>query len=233
VKLYALFFLFSACFAQPHFILIGPPGGGKGTFSSYLKKQFGYVQICPGDILRSHIKNNTDLGKQIKPIVEKGNYIDDEIVLQIIDESISDCLSRKVPFIIDGFPRSVSTMDALNAMFQQKNIAHLITFIQLQCPDDLCCQRIQERIVCFGCFEVYNTTTKKPLDPATCDVCKSQLEHRLGDSRENTFKRLDYFRKNIEPLMQDAKKLGYNSLFIDTAQSPEACLAAYQSIMNH
>jgi len=228
----SLLLLFSLVSAQPHFILIGPPGSGKGTFSSYMKRVHGYYQICPGDILRTHIKNETSLGVHIKPIVENGNYIDDAIVLQIIDEHISDCLANQIPFIIDGFPRSMATLHALHAMFEKRNICDEIIFLHCIAPDELCIERIEQRVVCFSCFEVYNNKTRKPQTARTCDRCGNSLESRLGDTHANTIKRLAYFRKNIEPLIDAAQKLNYNAISFNADADIALSMQEYESLLH-
>lgn len=231
--LFVIIFLFVIFQSKgnPNFVLIGPPGSGKGTFSSLMVEKYGYYQISPGDILRTHIKQETELGKKIKPIVEQGNYIDDSITLAIMLEQITYCLNNKKPFIIDGFPRSKSTFAELNKFFEQSGIKSFIYFVHLDADDKTCIERINSRLVCFSCFNVFNNTSKLPKEPMKCDRCHSSLEVRLGDSCNNTIKRLAYYRNQIEPLVEVAKKLQFKTFTFDGTKPIDICFKNYINLI--
>ncbi|MFZ5953857.1 MAG: adenylate kinase family protein [Candidatus Dependentiae bacterium] len=200
--------LLSFCFSLygfENYILIGPPGSGKGTFSSKMTQEFNYKQICPGDILRTHIKNETELGKSIKTIVESGDYIDDQIIFKIIDDQVRECIHNNIPFIIDGFPRNIDGFNFLNNLFEQLKIKETIVYVHFIINDKICIDRISNRLVCFNCYSIYNLKTKIPLNHMVCDNCNHQLEQRLGDNKKNTIKRLSYYRTKIEPLIDLAR----------------------------
>lgn len=227
-----LFFVTISLCGQTNFILIGPPGSGKGTFSSFMKNNYGYYQICPGDILRQHIKNNTELGQKIKPIVERGDYIDDTVVFRIIDEQVSYCVDNSIPFIIDGFPRSLSSFEFLLQLFKTKKINTTITLVHFRIDDEVCIERIDQRLVCFSCSRVFNMTTRKPQLDMMCDGCSALLEIRLGDTISNTIKRLAYYRDNIEPLVELAKD-EYAVIVVDAQASLTDCLEVYKNLPAH
>ncbi len=189
-----------------HYVLIGPPGSGKGTFSHKLVREQDYCQICPGDIVRTHIKNETELGKVIKPIVESGDYINDGIIYKIIEAQITECVKNKISFILDGFPRHENGYLFIKDLFKRLNIEAEITFVHFLVDDSTCIERISNRVVCFECYNVYNLKTKRPLIEMTCDECYKPLEIRLGDTIQNTKKRLLYFREIIEPIVELAQK---------------------------
>ncbi len=216
-------------FGQKNFILIGPPGSGKGTFSSFMKKEHGYYQICPGDILRQHIKNNTELGQKIKPVVAKGNYIDDSIIFKIIDEQVSHCVDNNIPFIIDGFPRNIASLEFLSQLFQTKQINSTITLVHFQIDDQACIERIEQRFVCFKCSNIFNMTTRKPQKNMICDACNTPLEIRLGDTTSNTIKRLAHYRQYIEPLVEQAKNK-YTVMTINAEAPLSDCLKIYKKL---
>ena len=216
-------------FGEFNFIFIGPPGSGKGTLSSAMVKTHGYEQICPGDILRKHIKQGTDLGKTIKPIVANGDYVDDEVVFRIIEEKITHCLDGQRPFIIDGFPRSVSGVEFLNEFFKNKAVGSEICCLHFVIDDKTCLDRICYRLVCFNCSCVFNKNTKKPKVDMVCDNCGHKLEARLGDSRENTLKRLAYYRKNIEPMVELIGK-SFKVVSLDSDDSLENILKKHKNV---
>jgi adenylate kinase len=217
---------------QENFVLIGPPGGGKGTFSSYMTKQHNYRQICPGDILREHIKNNTELGKVIKPILERGDDIDCTVVYKIIDSEVTSCLERKIPFIIDGFPRNAHTFEFLKKFLKEKSASSLITFIHFKIDNQTCLERINNRLVCTYCGSIFNKTTNKPKKEALCDCCNKELQIRIGDETEITVKRLNAYRKNIEPLTEFAKK-DFKLYTIDAHTPLVDCIKMYESLLKH
>jgi adenylate kinase len=97
-----------------NFVLISAPGSGKGTFSQYLIQKYNYIQICPGDLLRAEIVAQTDFGKKIQPIVEKGEYIDEEVTCQLITKHLIIAIQQNKPFIIDGFPRTKTSLEFLD-----------------------------------------------------------------------------------------------------------------------
>ncbi len=185
----SLLFFVSAVFAHDNYVLVGPPGSGKGTFSSFMVER-GYHQICPGDILRTHIKKETELGKIIKPIVERGDYISDDIMFQIIKEQVEDCLKNSRPFIVDGFPRNEAGLGFLKQLFEAHGAKQSIRFVHFNIEDEACINRINARLVCFNCYCVYNTNIKQPEQPMVCDKCKNKLEVRMGDNVQTTVKRL-------------------------------------------
>ena len=200
-------------YGNTNYILIGPPGSGKGTFSrEYITNQH-YCHISPGDILRTHIKNGTALGKTIEAIVSRGDYINDSIVFKIIEDEVTTCALHNIPFIIDGFPRNKSGFVFLDTLLENINVKNNTVFVYFIIDDTTCIQRISSRLVCFNCYNIYNTVTQPPLHAMICDQCGHALEKRLGDTQENTLKRLSYYRKTIEPLI-DYAKLSYNVIAI-------------------
>ena len=103
-------------------ILFGPPGAGKGTQSEKLIKKYGFVHISTGDLFRWHTKNDTDLGKRVKEIMNSGALVPDEITIAMLQEEVS-----KNPnaggFLFDGFPRTVPQAEALDAFMKKNNSA--------------------------------------------------------------------------------------------------------------
>lgn len=211
---------------QPNFVLIGPPGSGKGTFSFFMINEKGYYQICLGDIIRFHKKNNTEIGKAI---AANNGFVDDDMAYKIIRDEIYQCVENKRPFIIDGFPRNIPAFEFLTKVFSENEINSSIIFVHFEIDDQTCIDRICNRIVCFKCTEVFNTTTKKPKNEMICDSCNSPLEAREGDGIEATKKRLAYYREHTEQLVNQAKNF-FKILTIDAKSPMENCLAFYKTL---
>lgn len=187
--------------AYPNLILLGPPGSGKGSLSTVLVEKYNYVHICPGDMVRIEIKQETELGKKIKPIVEKAGYIDDAIIFEMIRQAIEKAARTQTPFIIDGFPRNDAGVDFLITLLKDTHLDTNTKIVHYIITDEECVDRIAEREICFGCNRIYNRVTKKSFIDAVCDHCNNKLEVRIGDSAENARKRVFYYRLNIEPLL--------------------------------
>lgn len=191
-------------FGVKNFVLISVPGSGKGTFSQYLIQRYGYIQVCPGDIFRSEIMAQTELGKKIEPIVEKGEYVDEDIVCQLIADNLSKIIEQNKPFIIDGFPRSEVSFQFLYKFFKDNNLMNNVCFLQFMVSDDECVNRILGRQVCMQCFKVYNSSSARPKKQNKCDDCGIELIVRKADTKDMAKNRLRYFHENVEPLMQSA-----------------------------
>jgi adenylate kinase len=227
------YFIFSmqTLFGYKHFILISAPGSGKGTFSQYCKKHHGYEQICPGDIFRNEIALRTDFGIKIQPIVDKGEYIDEEIVCAIIEQYISDALQKHKHFILDGFPRSDVSFKFLCSLIKKYNIKDSVCFLQFIASDEICVDRIVNRLVCTHCFMVYSRTCDDMNDASACGNCQMAMSRRKADTQEIAQNRIAYFHQNIEPLLQHAE-LSYPTQKIYNDCSISELQEKYEKLFN-
>ncbi len=226
-----LIFIFYFISISPfHFVLISAPGSGKGTFSQYMAQKHGYIQICPGDLFRREILLRTELGKAIKPIVEAGDYVDEQIVCTLMKQYVEEALNQNKKFILDGFPRSEHSLEFLLELLREKQIIYHVCFLQLQAPDDMCKQRMLGRYVCNTCGQVDNATRMNPNDVPTCNSCGETLALRSGDKETIIDKRLQHFHKVIEPLLQKLETNGYPVKKIDSMQELSTLKRIYDEI---
>lgn len=124
-------------------VIFGPPGAGKGTQSDKIIAKYNLKHISTGDMFRSHIKNETELGKEVKSILDSGMLVPDEITIKMLENEISSNTDVK-GFILDGFPRTVPQAEALDRFFTSKNDkVHLV--LQLDVNENEIKQRIEER----------------------------------------------------------------------------------------
>ncbi|HOA80843.1 MAG TPA: nucleoside monophosphate kinase, partial [Defluviitaleaceae bacterium] len=121
-------------------IMLGAPGAGKGTHALLLSKEYNIPQISTGDILRSHIKNETDLGKEAKNYMDKGLLVPDELVVEIVKSRIQedDC---KEGFILDGFPRTIPQAQALDKALEELGIG-LDNVVNIDVSDEVIIKRM-------------------------------------------------------------------------------------------
>ena len=124
-------------------ILFGPPGAGKGTQAKYLIERYGIVQISTGDMLRDAVIKGSEIGKEVKSIMEKGELVSDEIIMSLISDRImqKDC---KKGFILDGFPRTLEQAISLDKILEDKSL-HIDHVIQIDVEESLLLNRINKR----------------------------------------------------------------------------------------
>jgi len=181
-------------------ILLGPPGAGKGTQAAAIARTRGLVQLSTGDMLRAAVKAGTEVGKQAKAIMERGDLVPDEVAIRIIDDRIAqpDC---DAGFILDGFPRTLPQAAALDDLLARKG-KQLDLVIELKVDDAALVERISGRYACAKCGAGYHDKFKQPKAPGVCDVCGSaEFVRRADDNAETVKNRLMAYYKETSPLI--------------------------------
>jgi adenylate kinase len=153
-------------------IIFGPPGAGKGTQSEKLIERFGFVHISTGDLFRWHTKNDTELGKRVKEIMNSGMLVPDEITIAMLKEELDKNPNAK-GFLFDGFPRTVPQAEALDKFMKNNNTAihHVVAL-------DVTEEEVRKRI-----------------------AKRKDIENRADDEEDKLNKRInEYFSKTIHVL---------------------------------
>ncbi len=173
-------------------IMLGAPGSGKGTMAKLIANDFEIPHISTGDIFRENIKNQTEIGKQAKELIDKGELVSDEITIKIVENRLKedDC---KNGFILDGFPRNLVQAKAL------ENFAKIDRVILLEVPDEEIERRIVGRRACKNCGEIYNIDT---YNKKACEKCGGELYQRDDDKLETVRHRLQVYKKQTAPLIE-------------------------------
>lgn len=174
-------------------ILLGAPGAGKGTQSKAITKRYGIPQISTGDILRAAIANGSELGGQVKQIVESGSLVPDELVIALVAERIKqpDCCKG---FLLDGFPRTVAQAQALH------KLTGIDFVIDIDVPDAEIIERLTGRRMHLPSGRIYHLTHQPPKVPGVDDVTGEPLVQRPDDSEETVRKRLAVYHEQTSPL---------------------------------
>lgn len=187
-------------------VMLGAPGSGKGTQAQILEKKHGFYKLSTGDILRNEIASGSELGKKIKVIVESGNLIDDELMVEIIKKKIAENFEKFSGFVLDGFPRNVHQAAILDHMLSSIGCG-VNKVIYLEIDNSKLIDRITKRYVCNNCGESYNFESKHTKINGVCDVCGGkEFNHRADDSEETVKNRLNVYIEQTSPLLPYYKK---------------------------
>jgi adenylate kinase len=184
--------------AELNLILLGPPGAGKGTQAARLREDFGLPYIATGDLLREHRHNETELGREAKEYMERGELVPDELVVQMILDKISD--EGADGFLLDGFPRNRAQADALATALEERG-QRLTAVLLIDVPDELVVERITGRRQCSD-GHVYHVTYDPPKHDDVCDQDGKPLIQRDDDKPETVKKRLDVYHRETSPLIE-------------------------------
>ena len=178
------------------FILLGPPGAGKGTQASFITKKYGIPQISTGDMLRAAIKAGSELGLTAKKIMDAGQLVPDEVIINLVKQRITqpDCAGG---FLFDGFPRTIAQADAMKAA--GVNIDYVI---EIAVPDEEIVLRMSGRRVHLASGRTYHIKFNPPKVADKDDVTGEPLIQRQDDAAETVKERLSVYHQQTKPLIE-------------------------------
>lgn len=176
-------------------ILLGAPGAGKGTQAKHIMQMFAIPQISTGDMLRSAIKEGSELGLKVKDVMASGGLVSDELIIGLVKERIAqdDC---KNGFLFDGFPRTIPQAQALADA--QITIDHIVEF---HVDDEEIVSRLSGRRVHTDSGRVYHIQYNPPKQEGLDDVTGEPLILRPDDEEGTVRKRLEVYHEQTEPLI--------------------------------
>ena len=188
------------------YVLLGPPGAGKGTQAGIIAEKCGIPHISSGNIFRENLQNNTDLGKQARVYMDKGELVPDGITIGMVENRLSqpDC---KDGALLDGYPRTPTQAQALNEFLKKNgNEIYAVPFINV--PSNDLVERLSGRWTCKAEGHVYHLKNKPPKQANICDIDGSALYQREDDKRETVEQRIKVYVEQTAPLIAFYKKDG-------------------------
>jgi len=198
-------------------LLLGPPGGGKGTQSKFLMEQYNIPQISTGDMLRAHVKNDTNLGKKAKEFMDKGELVTDSLILDMMEIRFKEKDCEK-GFILDGFPRTIIQAQGLEKLFEKTNqkLNHVIV---INVVDNDIVERMGGRRVHPQSGRTYHIKYNPPKKQNLDDKTNEPLIIRDDDKEKTVRNRLSVYHNQTKPLIEFYKDSVIN---IDGSQKIQA-----------
>ena len=208
---------------------MGPPGAGKGTQAARLVERLGIPHLSAGDMLRGHVKEQTELGRKAQAIMARGELVPDALVSEMLGKRLAekDCAQG---FLLDGYPRNLAQAATLESLLAGLG-RRVDRVLALQVPADELVRRLTGRRVCGSCGAGYHLTSQPAQRDGWCDRCGGALLQRPDDREEVVRERLRVYDEQTRPLLEHYRRQGVLST-VDGAGSPEAITAALLGVMD-
>lgn len=188
------------------YVLLGPPGAGKGTQAARIVDKYGIVHISTGDIFRSNIKEETELGLKVKSYLNEGELVPDKLTIDLVWDRL-DQDDVKNGFLLDGFPRTIAQAEAFHAGLEKRNLL-LDGAIRIAVDEDTLIRRLAGRRICSDCGATYHVDNHPPKVAGICDICGGELVHRPDDSEETVKGRINVYKEQTYPLIDYYREKG-------------------------
>ncbi|WP_049927323.1 adenylate kinase [Halopiger goleimassiliensis] len=200
--------------AQPHVLILGAPGAGKGTQSAKISEEFDVEHVTTGDALRANKEMDiSDMDTEYDTpgeYMDQGELVPDEVVNAIVDEA----LSQADGYVLDGYPRNLEQAEELEGM------TDLDVVLYLDVSEEELVDRLTGRRVCSECGANYHVEYDQPEEEGVCDECGGELIQRDDDTEETVKERLRVYRENTEPVVDHYEDQGVLER-IDGEQAPD------------
>ncbi len=204
-------------------IFLGPPGAGKGTMAFRGKEHYAIPHISTGDLFRAAIKNQTELGRKVKSILDAGDLVPDELTTSIVEERLSQG-DTAGGYILDGFPRTLPQAESL------KKFASIDKVVNFTVTEDEVVRRLSGRRVCRSCGESYHVEFIPPKTEGVCDKCGGELYTRDDDQISAIKNRLSVYAASTEPLINFYRNEGI-LVDVDSSQHPDMVFEDLKEIL--
>jgi adenylate kinase len=174
-------------------VMLGAPGAGKGTQAVRLAARYGVPAISTGDMLREAVAAGSDLGRRVKAVMEAGELVSDDLMIDIVRERVARPDAAK-GFVLDGFPRTLRQAEALDAVMDGRSL----TIVNIAVPAEEIVRRLASRRVCGSCAAIADPTGAL----TACAKCGEALVQRADDREDVVRERLRVYERNTAPLLE-------------------------------
>ena len=207
-------------------VLLGPPGGGKGTQAKKIVEDFGYGHFSTGDALREEVRNETEIGKKAKAIMESGELVPDELLGAMVKGRVEQASGSR-GIILDGYPRTVAQAEFLATFTADMKVAA----VNIAVDQDQIVARLSARRFCPSCGTIYNITFSPPEKDGICDKCGTELARRKDDYEDVIRERLRVYDEKTQPVVNYYESSG--SYFeVDGNKTPEEVFVEVSKIVS-
>jgi adenylate kinase len=177
-------------------ILFGAPGSGKGTMGDFIQRDFHFLKISTGDILRSAIQQDSTVGRRAKSFMESGGLVPDKLVIELVRRRLSRG-DLGDGYVMDGYPRTLAQAEALSLIASASEKAIFIEVAEAEAVE-----RLLSRLTCSDCGAIYNLISKPPKNAGACDLCSGRVERRADDNEEAVRQRFRVYAERTMPVIE-------------------------------
>ncbi|OAF70775.1 hypothetical protein A3Q56_01497 [Intoshia linei] len=179
------------------YIFLGPPGSGKGTQAPFIVEKYKVMHLSTGDMLRNETASGSELGKKVSEIMDRGQLVSDDIVVELIDKSFTNNKSKS--FVLDGFPRTIVQAEKLDILLKKRH-RKINMVVYFKVDENVLVERITGRLIHESSGRMYHETNSPPKVPMKDDVTGETLTKRKDDNEESLKIRLVAYNKSTNPL---------------------------------
>lgn len=191
-------FCHAIALGENHFLLMGSPGAGKGTLTSFLMKNDDFCHLCLGDLLREEIKNGTPIGLIAKEFVEAGELVPKELMMELFEQKFIEALEVKKRVIVDGLVQSEYNISYFDDLLMRLHLENDIYYVYLKITPEAAFDRLLGRWVCEQCGAIFHENS---IHDVNCKDCGGNLVKRLDDKNDVIVKRIKRFFESTLPLI--------------------------------